>query len=55
MVWTPPLRTASVVPSWADKNLPSIQHKGGVIMKRTMMGVDLAKNVFEVYVEDEGG
>jgi len=24
-------------------------------MKRTMMGVDLAKNVFEVYVEDESG
>ncbi|MCA9458802.1 MAG: transposase, partial [Nitrospira sp.] len=24
-------------------------------MKRTIIGIDLAKNVFEVYVEEEGG
>ena len=24
-------------------------------MKSTIIGIDLAKNVFEVYVEDEGG
>jgi len=30
----------------------SVQLKGGVIMKRTTIGVDIAKNVFEVYVED---
>jgi len=30
----------------------SVQPKGGVIMKRTTIGIDIAKNVFEIYVED---
>jgi transposase len=30
----------------------SVQHKGGVSMKRTTIGIDIAKNVFEIYVED---
>jgi transposase len=33
----------------------SNHHKGGVIMNGTTMGIDLAKNVFEVYVEDGSG
>lgn len=33
----------------------SIQHKGGVSMNGTTIGVDIAKNVFEIYVEDETG
>ncbi len=33
----------------------SIQDKGGVIMNGTTIGIDLAKNVFEVYVEDGSG
>jgi hypothetical protein len=33
----------------------SIHHKGGVIMNGTTIGIDLAKNVFEVYVEDGSG
>ncbi len=38
-----------------EESTTSNQHKGGVIMKGTTMGIDLAKNVFEVYVEAESG
>jgi len=38
-----------------EESTTSNQHKGGVIMKGTTMGIDIAKNVFEVYVEDESG
>ena len=38
-----------------EDQLTSIQLKGGVPMKGTTIGIDIAKNVFEVYVEDEAG
>jgi transposase len=38
-----------------EDQLTSIHHKGGVIMNGTTMGIDIAKNVFEVYVEDGSG
>ncbi len=38
-----------------EESTTSHQHKGGVSMKGTTMGIDLAKNVFEVYVEAESG
>ena len=38
-----------------EESTTSNQHKGGVSMKGTTMGIDLAKNVFEVYVEAESG
>ncbi|MGP0593406.1 hypothetical protein ACTRXD_12855, partial [Nitrospira sp. T9] len=28
-----------------DHHVPSVQRKGGVIMKRTTIGIDIAKNV----------
>ena len=37
-----------------DHHLPSVQRKGGVIMKRTTIGIDIAKQVFEMYVEEGG-
>ena len=35
-----------------EDQLTSVQHKGGVNMKRTTIGIDIAKQVFELYVED---
>ena len=51
MLGTPSLRTASNVPSWMT-NGPALNTKeeSGI-----SIGIGLAKNVFEIYVEDEAG
>src|SRR5262252_6804318 len=53
MGWTPPLATASMCQSGsADQPL---EPRGASAMKITTIGIDLAKNVFQVHGVDERG
>src|SRR5215831_10807578 len=53
MAWTPPLVTASMCQSGsADQPL---EPRGASAMKITTVGIDLAKNVFQVHGVDERG
>src|SRR5476649_1505128 len=53
MGWTPPPVTASDVPKWL-RCLPT-EPEGGVIMKITTIGIDLAKAVFQLHGVDAQG
>ena len=52
MTWTPPTPTASDVPDWSLV-LPIAERES--VMKVTRIGLDMAKNVFEVHGVDEQG
>ncbi len=53
MKWTPPTREASDVPDWKGCVVPIA--RGGVVMKITTVGIDLAKNIFSMHGIDEHG
>src|SRR5690606_38304536 len=53
MGWTPPLVTASMCQSRGVE--PPLQPREASTMKITTVGIDLAKNVFQVHGVDERG
>jgi transposase len=53
MGWTPPSCNGIKVPWWNEFN--PLKRKGASTMKITTVGVDLAKNVFQVHGVDERG
>lgn len=53
MGWTPPTRTGIDVPKW--KCQQALELKGASTMKISTVGIDLAKNVFQVHAVDEHG
>src|SRR3954447_19078734 len=53
MMWTPPTQTAAVVPDWRCNSYQST--RGGVKMKITTIGIDLAKSVFSIHGVDQHG
>ena len=44
-----------IVCATLEDPLTSLQHKGGVLMNGSTLGIDIAKNVFEVCMEDGCG
>jgi hypothetical protein len=56
MVWTPPLpQRHRDVPKWKKLSNHLKQEEEEVAMKITTVGLDLAKNVFQVHGADERG
>jgi transposase len=54
MEWTPPSRSGIEVPKWRSSYRP-LNREGTSEMKITTVGIDLAKNVFQVHGVDERG